>query len=160
MKLINIKAPIGAEEYLSAIRDHNRVNEGVSFDPKLGKPVFKVKEKRCRIRVSCTYVGGNNRDDGFLVGTYFVGRLRESDGVTTLKGVAVTSPLFHLVLLVLTVLFILKCIELGGFSVVPLIFLAVSILMFGKEYKKQGVIKRYLYRAMAKCVKAKQQEKK
>ena len=51
---------------------------------------------------------------------------------------------------------VLKCIELGGFSVVPLVFLAISILMFGKEYKKQGVIKRYLYRAMVKCMKAKE----
>ena len=141
---------------MSFLRNHNLVNEGVAFDPKLGKPVFTVKEKGSRIRVSCTFVGGDNRDDGFLVGTYFTGKLKERDGAMTLTGVAVTSPLFHLILLGLTVLFILKCIELGGFSVVPLVFLAISILMFGKEYKKQGVIKRYLYRAMVKCMKAKE----
>lgn len=150
MKLVNYKTRLTRDEYLEAIRDHNRINEGVAFNEKLGKPAFKVKEKGNRIKVSCTFVGGDNRDDGFLVGTYFLGWLKEKDGSTTLKGFVTTSPLFHLVLLGLTVLFILKCVELGGFSVVPPIFLLISLLMFRQEYKKQGIIKRYLYRAMAK----------
>lgn len=154
MKLVNYTTRLSAQEYLGAIKDHNRINEGVAYDEKLGKPAFKVKTRGNRIRVSCTFVGGNNRDDGYIVGTYFIGRFTERDGTTTLKGVVVTSPLFHLVLLALTILFIFKCLELGGFSVVPPIFLLISILMFRQEYKKQGIIKRYLYRAKIKTERA------
>ena len=147
MKLVDLQTRLSRREYVEAIRDHNRINEGVKFKEKLGRPSFKVKEKGTRLRLSCTYVGGNSRDDGFLVGTYFIGSLKENADGCRLKGIIVTSPLFHLVLLALTVVFILKCMELGGFSVIPPIFLAMSLFMFKDEYGKQGVIKRYLYRA-------------
>lgn len=155
MKLVSLKTRLSREEYLSALADHNRINEGIAFNEKLGKPAFSVSEKKNRIKVKCTYVGGNNKDNGFLVGSYFLGWIKERDGVTTLKGVAVTSPLFHLVLVGLTVLFIIKCMELGGFSVVPPVFLVMSLLLFKDEYKKQGLIKRFLYRAKLRTERSK-----
>ena len=147
MKLVSLKTRLSREEYLSALADQNRINEGIAFNEKLGKPSFGVSEKKNMIKVKCTFVGGNNKDNGFLVGTYFLGRIREKDGVTSLKGVAVTSPLIHLGWGVLTAYFIIKCIVMGGFNVVYPILLCFSLLLFKDEYKKQGIIKRFLYRA-------------
>lgn len=153
MKLVKLAIPISAEELISVLSDSNAVNENVKFDSKKGKPQMTLKQKGNKIRIGCTYVGGENRDNGYLVGTYFSGKITEKNGLTVLKGHIVTSPWMHLALFVLMALFIVQCIRVGGFSPVPVILFFFSIFMFRDEYRKQGIIYRYLLRALRKAEK-------
>ena len=131
------------------IRNYELVNEKIVFNEKHGRPVIKVKErKNNRVTITCEMVGGATRDNGFIVGTCFFGAIKEKNGVTSIKGVLTTAPIYHLGLLALTVYFIYKCISLRGFSPVPILILGFNYLLFRNEYKKQGLIARYLARAV------------
>ena len=70
--------------------------------------------------------------------------------MTRLKGIIVTDPIYHILLVALLALFVYQCIALGGFSPVPLILFAFGIFMMRNEYAKQGTIERYLSRAFRK----------
>ena len=148
MKLVNYKTTAKREQLLSLIKDSNRVNEKVKFDDKLGRPQMFVKERKNSITVTCRYVGGNSRDDGFIIGTFFWGRIVEKNGETRLNGVILTAPLFYAAILGLLVYSIIRGIALGGFNPIALILAVASYLMFRGEFKKQGVIERYLHRAI------------
>lgn len=148
MKLINYKTAAPREELLSLIKDSNRVNEKVKFDEKRGRPQMFVKERKKSLTVTCRYIGGNSRDDGFIIGTFFWGRLTEKNGVTHLSGIILTAPLFYAAILGLLVYSIIADIMKGGFNPVAVIIAAFSYLMFRPEFQKQGVIARYLYRAV------------
>ena len=148
MKLVRIKTRASKEELFSNIKNHELVNRGVVFDEKIGRPTMKVKEKGNRIRITCELVDRATKDNNFLVGTYFSGSLTENDGVCTLSGVILTAPLYHLALFGLFIAFIVMCIQKGGFSVMPIFLIAFDIMMFNTEFKKQGIIKRYLERAV------------
>ena len=155
MKLINVKAECDRESLLAAIRDSEGTNRNVKFDEKHGRPVMFLKEKGNRVSINCKYVGGATRDNGFIVGTYFVGRLKEKDGVTTVKGVVWTAPVFHAVLIGMLIAFIVQCVYLQGFSVIPLCAVAFDIVLFWNEFAKQGIIARYLSRAARRAEKKK-----
>ena len=146
MKFVNVSAE-SREALIEALGSGDKVNAGVKFDEKLGKPVFKLKVKGNTIRISAEYVGGGSKDNGFLVGTYFVGKLSEREGRVRLRGAVTTAPVYHLGMLLLFAYFIYKCISLGGFSPVPIILLGFSILIFKDEFRKQGLIKRFIERA-------------
>ena len=148
MKLVNYKTTAKREQLLSLIKDSNRVNEKVKFDDKLGRPQMFVKERKNSITVTCRYVGGSSRDDGFIIGTFFWGRIVEKNGETRLNGVILTAPLFYAAILGLLVYSIIRGIALGGFNPIALILAVASYLMFRGEFKKQGVIERYLHRAI------------
>jgi len=150
MKLIDLSAECERARMLDIIRDSAFVNDRVQFDEKKGRPNIKVKEKGERITIKCEMVGGATRDNGFLIGTYFSGKLVEKNGVTRLKGIIVTDPIYHILLVALLALFVYQCIALGGFSPVPLILFAFGIFMMRNEYAKQGTIERYLSRAFRK----------
>lgn len=150
MKLIDLSAECERARMLDIIRDSVFVNDRVQFDEKKGRPNIKVKEKGERITIKCEMVGGATRDNGFLIGTYFSGKLVEKNGVTRLKGIIVTDPIYHILLVALLALFVYQCIALGGFSPVPLILFAFGIFMMRNEYAKQGTIERYLSRAFRK----------
>ena len=107
-----------------------------------------VKERKNSITVTCRYVGGSSRDDGFIIGTFFWGRLVEKNGETRLNGIILTAPLFYAAILGLLVYSIVRGIALGGFNPIALILAVASYLMFRGEFKKQGVIERYLHRAI------------
>lgn len=147
MKLVKITTAVPRDELLSNIKNHQLVNNGVVFDEKIGRPTMKVKERGNRLRITCELVDRATKDNNFLVGTYFTGKLTERGGVTTLSGVILTAPIYHLILFGLFVAFIVMCIQKGGFSVLPVFLVAFDFIMFNTEFKKQGIIKRYLYRA-------------
>ena len=154
MRFVNVTTDIPRAELLSMIRNYELVNEKVVFDDKRGKPVIKVKEKKKgRISITCEMVGGATRDNGFFVGTYFSGAIKEKNGKTRLRGVITTAPIYHTGLLALTVFFIYQCIRLGGFNPIPLILLVFNYFLFRAEYKKQGLIARYLDRAVKRAEK-------
>ena len=149
MKIVNISTKTQKEELLSLIKNHELVNSGVLFDEKVGRPAIKVKEKGKRLFITCELLDRATKDNGFLVGTYFSGRLAERQGKTTLTGIILTAPIYHLVLFALFAAFVVMCIQKGGFSVTPVLLLVFDYFMFSLEFKKQGIIKRYLER----CVK-------
>ena len=146
MKIVNITANKPREELLYLIKNHELVNRAVKFDEKLGIPKIKVKEKGEKLHISCELVGRPTKDNGFIVGTYFIGRLVGSVSTSTLRGVILTAPIYHFALLVLFVVFIFRCIELGGISLTPIFLLLLNYFMFSTEYKKQGIIERFLIR--------------
>ena len=154
MKFVNITTDTPREELLSLIKSCERVNSGVQFDEKIGIPKIKVKQKGERLHITCELLNRPSKDNGFLVGTYFAGKLRERDGVTTLRGVILTAPIYHLVLLALFAAFIVMCIQKGGFSVTPVLLLVFDYFMFSLEFKKQGIIKRYFERCVKFAYKA------
>lgn len=148
MKFINIDFPAKKDEVISMITDNEAVNKNVRFEEGKGKPFMKVKIKNNdKIRMTCEMLGKATRDNGFLVGTYFAGRLVEKSDKTVLKGVILTAPIYHLFMMILVVVFILQCFYLKGFSVIPILLVGFDIFMFKDEFKKQGYIKRYLHRA-------------
>lgn len=151
MKLINLKTYSAREEILSLIKNHELVNNKVKFDEGKGRPIFFVKEKGNSLRVKCQYENSGVKDGGFLEGTYFIGRLTERNGVSQLKGVVLTAPIYHTVLAIIMALFVYQCISIGGFNPVPVIMLLFSIFMFRSEFQKQGIIERYLHRVFKKA---------
>ena len=157
MKFLNLKTPYSKERLLKLLSDNDFVSSGVKFDEKLGRPMMHVKEKNDgNIRITCELTGRPTKDDSFfLLGTYFKGKITETDEGSILKGHITTAPIYHLVWLGLIVLFILQCIKLGGFSIVPVFLVALNFVMFSNEYKKQGLIERYVFRALRRAAEEK-----
>lgn len=159
MKFINIKTSANASSVVEAIKSYEKVNAGVKFDEKKGRPAIKIKsfsEKgNCKkLALTCEMVGGATRDNGFLVGTYFRGKIVEQEGETIIKGIILTAPVYHLILALLTAFFIYRCISLRGINFVPILMIIFSFIMFKDEFKKQGIISRFLARASRYAEKA------
>ena len=148
MKLVSYRTTTKKEKLLSLIKDSNHVNERVKFDEKLGRPQMIVKEHKRSFSLTCRYVGGNTKDNGFIIGTFFWGRIKEKNGETHLGGIILTAPIFYAAILGLLVFSIVRGIVMGAFNPIALIIAVFSFLMFRTEFKKQGVIDRYLARAI------------
>ena len=157
MKFLNLRTPYSKEQLLKLLSDNDFVNAGVRFEEKLGRPMMHIKEKKNgAIRMTCELTGRPTKDDSFfLLGTYFKAKITETDEGSILKGYIVTAPIYHLVWIGLVVLFILQCIKLGGFSVVPIFLVGLNFIMFSNEYKKQGLIERYVMRALRRAAEEK-----
>ena len=149
MKLVKIQTDKGKDSLISMISDNARVNEGVKFNTAKGTPHMHVKEKGGRVRIVCEMRGRATRDNGFgyLVGTFFSGKIKEKNGAATLSGIIITAPIYHAIMIALLAVFIYQCIKAGGISVVPILLVAFEVIFFFDEFKKQGYISRYLYRA-------------
>ena len=148
MKIIKLESNASQSEILDMIKDFERVNDKVKFDENKGKPLIHVKQKGDRIKIKCEMIGGPTRDNGFLEGTSFIGKLTEKNGVTHLRGVIVTAPIYHTILALILALYVYRSISLGGFNPVPLILFIFSIFLLKSEFEKQGTIERYLKRAL------------
>lgn len=153
MKTINITTNLPNDKLLSLLRNNDFVNDGVKFDEKLGRPLMHVTEKKdSELRITCELTGRATKDDSFfLLGTYFKGKITETESGTRLSGYIATAPIYHLVWAALVVLFVLQCFRVGGFSVVPICLIVINFFMFGNEYKKQGLIERYIKRAIRRA---------
>ena len=151
MKRIRLDSTVPREQLLSVIGNSELVNDRVKFDENKGRPRIHLKTKGDRIKIKCEMIGGPTKDNGFIEGTYFIGKLTEEDGRTSLRGIILTAPIYHTCIIMLMVLYVMKCIELGGFNPVPILLLIFSIMMFKKEFEKQGTIERYLMRAFKRA---------
>ena len=99
MQFINIDFNAPKSEVLAMIKDNERVNKNIRFDDDQARPLMKIREKENgKIKINCEMIGGPTKDNGFFVGTYFSGKLKEKNGVTKLKGVITTAPIFHICL--------------------------------------------------------------
>ena len=150
MVFINLKTSAKKEELLPFLSDNKKVNANVKFDDKTGVPFMHFKEKDSSVHIKCEMMGGPSKDNAFLVGTYFKGKIKEVNGETVLKGVIVTAPIYHLIWFSLLCIMIWQCIYHAAISVLPILFVAFEVIMFSKEFKKQNYIKSYLNRAFSK----------
>ena len=148
MIFVNYKTTTKRDALISVIRDSNRVNERVKFDEKQGRPQMILKEGRRSLSMTCRFVGGETKDNGFIIGTLFFGRITEKNGITSVRGVITTAPLFYAAIIGLLVYSVIRGITLGGFNPIALIIAIFSFLMFRTEFKKQGIIDRYIARAI------------
>ena len=148
MKLIRIEAPVRKEELISMLSDNDRVNKNVVFEDKKGTPHMHVKESLGRIKIKCEYIGGASKDNAFIDGTRFSGKIIEKGDKTEIKGVITTALVFHLILFAMFCAFICVCIARRGFSIVPLCLIIFDVFMYKDEFKKQGIIERYIARAV------------
>ena len=148
MKLVNLKCQLSRDELLSVLSDNERVNRGVIFDEKLGRPLMHLKEKGSAIKIKCELTRRATRDDGFLEGTYFKGKIKDTEDGSVISGVILTAPIFHSIIALLFIVFVVQCFIVGGFTPIPVIMLAFDIVMFYTEFKKQGFIFRYILRAI------------
>ncbi len=153
MIFINLKTQASKDELLSFVSDNKKVNSNVRFDDRKGTPFMHVKEKDSSLSIKCEMLGGPTKDNGFFIGTFFKGRIKEKNGETRLKGIILTAPIYHLVWFILLGVMIWQCILHVAISVLPILFVVFEIMMFSKEFKKQGYIKRYLLRAVTRLEK-------
>ena len=153
MKRIKLESEISRDHLLSVIENSEFVNDKVKFDENKGRPRMTVKTNGDRIRIKCEMIGGPTKDNGFLEGTYFVGKLTENSGKTTLKGIILTAPIYHTILALILMIYVYRCISLGAFNPVPIILFIFSLMLFRAEFEKQGTIERYLIRAFKRCEK-------
>ena len=151
MKRIRLESALSRDHLLSVIENSELVNDKVKFDENKGRPRMIVKTNGDRIRIKCEMIGGPTKDNGFLEGTYFVGKVTENDGKTTLKGVVLTAPIYHTILALILMIYVYRCITLVAFNPVPIILLIFSLMLFRSEFEKQGTIERYLARAFRKA---------
>ena len=81
MKFINLRSSSTPSELVSAISDNDFVNKNVNFGDSGIYPKMKVKEKNSRLSITCEMIGGPTRDNGFIVGTFFAGRIKKTNCV-------------------------------------------------------------------------------
>ena len=141
----DIHAPI--DEVRCSLTENEKIVTDEKIDTSKGFPKIHITENGEKIKIKCEYTGRARKDNGFLEGTYFFGRFYEKNGVTFMKGIILTAPIYHTVLLLLFAFFIYRCIALRGFSIVPICLVLFSVFMFFEEFKKQGIIKKYIFRA-------------
>ena len=151
MKIVKLDSSVSRDELLAVIKNSELVNDRVMFDENKGKPLMHVKEKGDRLRIRCEMMGGPTKDNGFIEGTYFLGKLTERNGSSRLRGVILTAPIYHTFIALIMAVFVLKCIQMVAFNPVPIILLAFSFIMLRKEFEKQGTIERYLKRAIRRA---------
>lgn len=135
------------DRLLCLLRDSEYVNDKVKFFDDNRFPRMTLKEKGEKIKLSCEIMGGAKKDNAFLEGTHLYGRIRDNGECVTLKGVILTAPIYHFILLIFMAIFIGQCFYFGGFSVVPICLLIFSLFMFKDEFKKQRLIYNYVLRA-------------
>ena len=156
MKFVRLDCSASRDELLSVIANSELVNDKVRFDEEKGRPRIHVKEKKGeRLKIKCEMIGGPVKDNGFLEGTYFIGKLTEKNGASHLRGIILTAPIYHTFIALIMAIFVLRCIQLVAFNPVPIILLIFSLMMFRKEFEKQGTIERYLIRAVKRAEKNK-----
>ena len=154
MKLINFSSSKTPEELINAISDNSFVSDGVKFNDKGTRPHMHVKTKENgSLRIKCEILGGPTKDNGFLEGTYFSGKITATEEGSNIKGIILTAPIFHFLLIFLTVFIIIQCIYLKAINIIPVFAVAFDIIMFKNEFKKQGYIERYIGRAIARLEK-------
>ena len=151
MRIVKYKANVTRAELISFLQNNEAVNKNVRFENETKIPYIHVNEKGERVKIRCEYMGGATKDNAFLEGTSFSGKIRECEGGCEISGVITTAPIFHTVLFLMFAAFIVMCIIKQGFSVVPLCLIVFDIFMYKDEFRKQGIIDRYIARAVRRC---------
>lgn len=148
MLFVNYKIGASRDEVMSVMNDKNLVADDESFRTAKGRASIIIKERGEGVKMKCRMIDGPTKDNGFLEGTTFYGSVKERNGVTKVKGIVVTAPIYHFIIIALLVVLVIRCIALAAINPVPIILAIFSVFMLKDEYKKQGIIKRYIFKAL------------
>lgn len=148
MKTFKYKVNASRDELVDLLSDNEKVNRYIKFSDKKGTPLMHVSSSGEKIKITCEFIGGPSKDNAFLDGTKLRGKIVEKDGFTEFRGIITTAPVFHLLLLLMFSFFIVMCIVKQGFNIVPLCLVIFDVFMYKDEFRKQGIIERYVYRAV------------
>ncbi len=152
MKIIKIHTTASRAELLEMLGNNEATNKNVVFNDKRGTPVMKLTEKGKRIIITCEFVGGPTKDNGFFAGTTkFSGTVSEYENGCVISGTVLTAPIFHAFLFLLLAVSVVMCIVMKAFNVVPICLVAFDIVMHLDEFRKQGIISRYIARAVKRA---------
>jgi hypothetical protein len=141
----DISAPI--ELLASNIKDNDKIVAEENYNLKNGKPKMHVKRKGDRLKIKCEMTELGTKDNGFLEGTYFLGSIKENGGRSSVKGVILTAPIYHFVFLVLLGIVIYQSITMVAIPITAIFLVLFDLMMFKGEFRKQSLIKRYIFRA-------------
>ena len=147
MKFVNLKTSASLTTVAEVLQKTARPSDNSKFDERRGRVTMFPKIIGSRISVSCRFIGGNTQDNGHILGTFFIGSLKEKSGGAKLFGVIMTAPHFHIPWFALLAYFVYRMVAEGLFSPIPIILSLFALFMFKPEYAKQSMIKRYLKRA-------------
>ena len=148
MRTFKYRVRASRDELVAMLGDNDRVNRGVSTEYKKGNAHMHVDTKGERIRMHCEFIGGATKDNAFVDGTKLHGKIVERDGYTEFRGIIMTAPIFHALLILMFAFFVIMCIVKQGFNVVPICLVIFDIFMYKDEFKKQDIIDRYVARAV------------
>ena len=141
----DISAPI--ELLTSNIKDNDKVVGEEKFDISKGNPKMHIKTGESRLKIKCEMTETGTKDNAFLEGTYFIGSAKEKDGKSSVCGIIVTAPIYHLIFLVLLGVVIYQSITMVAIPITAIFLVLFDIMMFKSEFSKQSLIKRYIFRA-------------
>lgn len=148
MLFVNYKIGVPKEALCKNLFDSERVESEEKYNTEKGTPKFHLKEYGKFLRIKCEMTGRATKDNGFIGGTSFIGKVTEKDGKTRVFGLITTSPIYHLAFIALLITAICIGFSIGGFPLTAVILIPFDILMFKDEFKKQPLIKRYIFRAL------------
>ena len=147
MLFVNYKIGAPRDTVYENLSDTERVAAEEKYETEKGAPKFHLKEYGKLLRIKCEMTGRATKDNGFIGGTAFWGRVTEKNGKTSVRGIITTSPIYHLAFIALFIAIICIGISIGGISFTPILMLGFDIILFKDEFKKQPLIKRYILRA-------------
>ena len=150
MKFVKHDLDVSRDELITLLGNSELVNKGISFPKLRGTPYMHLKEKANSLRITCEIRGGAMKDNAFIRGTAFYGVIKETGGKTTLRGIISTAPIFHALLTFMFIVFTVMSIYSGDFSPIPIILIIFDLFMYKDEFNKQGIIERYIARAVKK----------
>ncbi len=148
MLLVNYKINAPRDLILSNLKNNDLVVGEENYDLSRGKPRMHIKEKGNKIKIKCEMTERPTKDNGFLEGTYFIGSVKTVGETSKLSGIILTAPIYHAVFLVLFAIIIFQAISIGGIPITALFLVLADIIMFTSEFRKQSLIKRYIFRAL------------
>lgn len=148
MLFVNYKIGAPKETVLANLKDNERVCSEEKYDTAKGTPKFHLKEYGKFLRIKCEMTGRATKDNGFIGGTSFIGRVSDKDGRTRVFGLITTSPIYHLVFLAFLIAAVCIGISIGGLPLTAIILIPFDLLLFKDEFKKQPLIKRYIFRSL------------
>ncbi len=148
MKFVDLSIRMPKAEVLEYISDSKTVNDKVRFDTKAGTPFMHVSEKDGKLKIKCEMMDLAYKDNEFIQGTSFRGKITESNGETRIKGIITTEPIYHIICSLIVIVAIVFSFFNAAMISVPILFLASEFIFLSSEFKKQGYIQRYLARAI------------
>ncbi len=143
MLFVNYKIGVNKDKLLTTLEAPDSVWEDKSTR-------IHVKRKEDRLKVKCERLDKGTRDNAFLEGTYFIGRVKEKGSGASVFGIILTAPIYHFFFVLLFAFFIYQCFSVGGFAPLPIVLVVFDVFMFKDEFKKQKTIKRYIFLALKK----------
>ena len=147
MLFVNYDIAAPKEILLKKLLDNDTVVNEENYDTTNGKPKMHIKIKAERLKIKCEMIERATKDNGFLEGTYFLGSIKEKCGRSSVRGVILTAPIYHFIFLVLLSIVIYQSITMVAIPITAIFLVLFDLMMFKSEFKKQSLIKRYIFRA-------------